>query len=167
MEKILVSACLLGERVRYDGAESKIDNQIFDEWHREGRLIPVCPEMAGGLPSPRPAAEIFCGDGAAVLAGMNQVVDIRGRDVTNYFLQGAAIAVQLVRQHHIKLAILKDGSPSCGSNTIYDGSFTGTKIPGQGITTLMLEQQGVRVFAETEINSAAQWLERLERARAQ
>ncbi len=106
---------------------------------------------------PRPAAEIITGDTVAVLAGVNQVMAVHGDDVTGQFLRGAEIALQTVQTHGIRMAILKDGSPSCGSTRIHDGTFT-----GRSITALLLEQHGVRVFAETEIEQAAQWLAKLE-----
>jgi uncharacterized protein YbbK (DUF523 family) len=162
MKKILVSACLLGERVRYDGREPTDIHPLLRDWRREGRLIALCPEVAGGLPVPRAPAEILVGDTAAVLAGTNQVVDVHGGDVTAEFMRGAGIALQMARSHGIRLAILKDGSPSCGSGAIRDGTFSGRRISGRGVTTLLLEQGGIRVFADTAVDAAAQWLARLE-----
>lgn len=161
MEKILVSACLLGERVRYDGRDAAMAHRLLRTWQSERRLIALCPEVAGGLPVPRAAAEIVNGGS---VAGMKRVLDEYGQDVTAAFFRGAEIALQTVRAQRIHVAILKDGSPSCGSSRLYDGTFSGVRIAGSGITAMLLERHGVRVFAETQIEDAARWLERLESA---
>lgn len=170
MEKILVSACLLGERVRYNGVS------IFDDaslpplmrtWAAEGRLVPVCPEVAGGLSVPRPPAEIQGpGGGPAVLARTAPVHTRSGQDVTDAFLAGAQVALDTARRHGIRLAILKESSPSCGSARIHDGTFSGTKIPGMGVTTTVLRAAGIEVFPETDIEAAATRLAELENDRA-
>lgn len=164
MEKVLISACLLGERVRHDGRDATEAHHLLRSWRSEGRLIALCPEVAGGLPVPRPAAEIFNGDSAVVLAGMNRVLDEHGHDVTAAFVRGAEAALQIVQAQRIRVAILKDGSPSCGSSRVYDGTFAGVRITGSGITAALLERHGVRVFTETRVEEAARWLERLETA---
>ncbi len=162
MHKVLVSACLLGEHVRYDGGASTVCSEVFDRWEMEGRLVPVCPEMAGGLPTPRPPAEIMrTGDGA----GMQETGEVRtrhGDDVTDSFLAGAQQALALARRHGIRIAVLKDGSPSCGSERIHDGSFSGRRIPGTGITTRLLRQHGIHVFSERQIDAAERCLAELE-----
>lgn len=162
MNKILVSACLLGERVRYDGRDPVDVPGILRDWQAQGRVIALCPEVAGGLPVPRAPAEIVAGDARLVLAGRNRVVNVHGADVTAPFLQGAALALQTARAHGIRMAILKDGSPSCGSTRIHDGTFSRRHVDGSGVTALVLEQNGVRVFSETAIAAAAQWLVRLD-----
>lgn len=162
MEKILISACLLGERVRYDGRDAANTHPRLHVWQREGRLIALCPEVAGGLPVPRAPAEIMAGDAGAVLTGIHRIMNIHGHDVTDAFLRGARVALQTARAHRIRVAILKDGSPSCGSARIYDGTFSGRRIAGQGLTARLLEQNGVRVFSETQIEEVVQWLNRIE-----
>ncbi|HXV92902.1 MAG TPA: DUF523 domain-containing protein, partial [Pseudonocardia sp.] len=133
--RILVSACLLGDRVRYDGSDATCANPILERWGREGRIVPFCPEVAGGFSVPRPPAEIGPGDGRDVIAGRSVVVDHQGTDVTSRFLEGARRALAEARQNGVRLAILKDGSPSCGSSYVYDGTFRGMRTAGQGVTT--------------------------------
>ncbi len=164
MQKVLVSACLLGERVRYDGEAASVSSEILSRWDMEGRLVPICPEMAGGLPTPRPAAEIMQADTEGVMQETSRVRTRHGDDVTGFFLTGARRALALARTHGIRVAVLKDGSPSCGSRRIGDGSFSGRKVPGQGVTTCMLRRHGIRVFSEAQIDKAAACLARLEQA---
>jgi uncharacterized protein YbbK (DUF523 family) len=154
MEKILVSRCLLGHRVRYDGGASGPFDQL-QQWHDEGRIVPLCPEVAGGLPTPRAAAEIPGGQGAQVLDGDAAVITTDGEDVTVQFLSGAHQALDLVREHGIRIAVLKANSPSCGNLLTYDGTFSGVKVPGEGVTAALLKRQGVRVFNELELAEAA------------
>ncbi len=163
-EKILISACLLGENVRYDGGNSAVSNDILARWEAEERLVPVCPEMAGGLPTPRPAAEIMNADTDGAVRGINEVRTRQGDDVSIFFLDGARRALALAVEYDIQLAILKDGSPSCGSSQINDGNFSGRKTAGQGITACLLRRNGVRVFSEKQIAKAARFLAQLEQA---
>jgi uncharacterized protein YbbK (DUF523 family) len=162
VEKILISACLLGAPVRYHGGSSKVDHARLRQWADEGRLVPVCPEVEGGLPTPRPPAEIRRSGGPAGQRVL--VLTEQGRDVTGAYLAGARHALDLARQHGIRAAILKDRSPSCGSRAIYDGSFSGVRVPGEGVTAAALREAGLRVFSETEIDDAAEWLASVERA---
>ncbi len=165
LEPILVSACLIGEPVRYNGAHKQVAHDVFQRWQAEGRFIAVCPEVAGGLPVPRPPAEMVGGAGGArVLQRLAKVVDPQGNDVSEYFLRGAEAAVTLARLHGIRMAILKEGSPSCGSGTIYDGSFSGVRVSDRGVTAEALEQIGVKVFSELQILEADAWLRKLEQA---
>lgn len=161
MEKVLVSACLLGKRVRYDGDAKTLSSTILSQWQAEGRVVPVCPEVDAGLPTPRPPAEIIAGDGDGVLAGSAQVVDRSGVDLTKVFLQGASLALQLCREHDIKVAVLTEHSPSCGSAQIYDGSFSGEKRAGAGVSAALLRQHGVRVYGQHEIVEARRAVEAL------
>ena len=159
LPKVLVSACLLGQPVRYDGRASGHPD-VLQAWQREGRVVPLCPEVAGGLPTPRPPAEIPGGQGGAVLDGDAQVVTIVGEDVSAAFLAGARLALELVRRHGIRVAVLKSGSPSCGNRLVYDGTFSGSKINGEGVTSALLRREGVRVFSELELEEAARALGR-------
>lgn len=161
MEKVLVSACLLGRRVRYDGGAKSLASEILAQWQAEGRVISVCPEVDAGLPTPRAPAEIIAGDGGGVLAGSAQVVDRDGADLTEVFRQGASLALQLCREHDIQVAVLTEHSPSCGSTQIYDGSFSGEKRAGAGVTAALLRQHGVRVYGQHEIAEAKRVLEAL------
>lgn len=151
-QKILVSSCLLGMKVRYDGKDNKQEASIWDEWHKQGRLVAICPEMAGGLPTPRPPAE----------QNGNRVITNTGEDVAQAYQKGAELALALCQKHDIKIAVLKARSPSCGNKEIYDGSFSNKKILGQGVTAALLTQHGVRVFNESEVLEANDLIIQLE-----
>ncbi|MDP9528050.1 DUF523 domain-containing protein [Pseudomonas protegens] len=154
MHKILVSRCLLGHRVRYDGGASGPFDQLA-AWLQEGRVVALCPEVAGGLPTPRAAAEIPGGQGVDVLAGRVPVMTTEGEDVSAQFLSGARQALELVEQHGIGVAVLKANSPSCGNLLTYDGTFSGVKVQGEGVTAALLRQHGVQVFSELQLAEAA------------
>lgn len=151
MRKILVSSCLLGEYVRYNGIQIPYTSTVLEKWRQEGRLISFCAEVAAGLPVPRPAAEIVGGDGVTVIDGNAKVINIKGKDVTKYFIAGAHKALRTARMHGITIAVLKENSPSCGSSYIYDGNFSGRRKRGQGVTTALLKRNGICVFSEEEI----------------
>ncbi|MEW9900560.1 DUF523 domain-containing protein [Chitinivorax sp. PXF-14] len=161
--KILVSACLLGANVRYNAIPCGAVAPILAQWLGEGRVVPVCPEVAGGLPTPRPAAEISGGDGRRVWLGQARVMTTAGDDVSRAFQAGAQAALALVRSHGIRIAVLKARSPSCGNAQIYDGSFSATRIDGMGVTAALLAEHGVAVFNEDELEQADALLRRLER----
>lgn len=143
MQKILVSACLLGCPVRYDGQSKPVQNEHLQRLQARGWLVPFCPEQAGGLPTPRPAAEIQ-EDG--------RVMTQCGHDVTTAFLHGAELALETCRKERIQHAILKQSSPSCGSKNIYDGQFRQHKIAGEGMTCKILRQHGVTVYSEDNLD---------------
>jgi len=159
MVKVLVSACLIGERVRYNGAKVPYDSAILKSWKHDGMIVPFCPEVAGNLPVPRPPAEIIKGTGTDVLEKKTGVFDINGQDVTESFIKGAGKALAVARKMQITLTVLKDGSPSCGKTYIYDGSFSKVRRPGKGVTTALLKKNGISVFSENEIQEAAAYLE--------
>jgi len=143
----IVSACLLGAKCRYDG-ESKPNQKIIELLEKEV-LIPVCPEQLGGLPTPRLASEITKGDGFYdVLERKAAVINSEGEDVTSYFIQGALEVLKLAKLFDIKEAILKQRSPSCGSGQTYDGTFSGTIIKVDGVTTALLKSNGIKVISE-------------------
>ena len=154
MTRLLVSACLLGEAVRYDGKAKTLGASILDELRAAGRVVPFCPECAGGLGVPRPAAEIRGGDGDAVLDGRARVVTAAGADVTAAFVAGAEAALATCREHAIRVAVLTESSPSCGSRRVYDGSFERRAIDGAGVTTALLRRHGVAVYSQFEIAAA-------------
>lgn len=137
-EKILVSACLLGVSVRYDG-KSKANEELIDKL-KDYDFIPICPEVWGGLPTPRVPSEII----------NDKVINKDGIDVTDNYMRGAIEALNLARKFNIKKAILKSKSPSCGKNKIYDGSFTGSLIDGNGITAKLLMDNDIEVLTEDE-----------------
>ncbi len=160
MQKILISRCLLGQKVRYDGGASGPFDQLA-AWQAEGRVVAICPEVAGGLPTPRPAAEIPGGQGVDVWEGRAQVLTAEGEDFSAAFLDGARQALALVQRHNIRIAVLKANSPSCGNLLTYDGTFSGVKVSGEGVTAALLREQGVQVFSELELPEAAEALARL------
>ena len=136
MEKILISACLVGDKVRYDGKSQY--HPLVKELLQKYELVPFCPEVEGGLTTPRVPSEISKG----------KVLNKEGRDVTRQFQTGAELALNICKYLQIKIAILKDGSPSCGSSEIHDGRFTGRMIKGKGITTTLLEKNGIKIFSK-------------------
>jgi len=162
MEKILISACLLGDKVRYDGKGKLLNHPLLQKWQEEGRLVPVCPEVCGGLSVPRPAAEIVCSDGSgggeAVLSGEAKVITRSGQDVTAHFLSGAQHALELCKTHDIKVAILTDRSPSCASFAIHDGSFSSAMVKGVGVTTALLRAHKIKVFGPNRLDIVDDYL---------
>ena len=137
--KILVSACLLGEKCKYNGGSNY--NQRVCDFVKGCEVIPVCPEVLGGLPTPRTPSEIAGG----------VVRNREGVSVDLEFRAGAEKALEIAKRHHAELAILQSRSPSCGVKEIYDGTFSGTKIPGQGVFAKMLMDEGVRVLDAGEL----------------
>jgi uncharacterized protein YbbK (DUF523 family) len=160
--KVLVSSCLLGEAVRYHGGDALLESDILERWRAEGRLVPMCPETSAGLPVPRPPAEIVGGDGTQVLKGDAYVGDRTGKDLTQTFLNGAHDTLATALAQGARLAILKDGSPSCGTSYVYDGTFRGQRNPGLGVAAAVLAEAGIRVFNERQLEEAAQYLASLE-----
>ncbi|AJC19415.1 DUF523 domain-containing protein [Pandoraea pulmonicola] len=157
MPRILVSSCLLGQPVRYDGghAARATDAAILERWRLANLIVPICPEVAGGLPTPRPPAEISgASSGDAVWQSLARVMDDTGADVSAAFLEGARRALALAQRHGIRIAVLKEGSPSCGSASIYDGSFSTRKIAGEGVTAAWLRRHGIEVFSEHTLAQA-------------
>ncbi len=159
---ILVSRCLLGDKCRYNG-QGKPNQAVIDFLRdmQEGvDYLLICPECAGRLPIPRPPGEILNGDAAAVWQGTGRVQNQKGDDYTPGFLKGAGDACQKAAASGAVAALLKEKSPSCGVHLVHDGSFDGTVIPGQGITTLALHQLGLAVFSEDELPELAKFLAR-------
>jgi uncharacterized protein YbbK (DUF523 family) len=158
--KILISACLLGRPVRYDGKGKPLHDPLIERLKAESRLVGYCPEQAGGLPTPRPPAEIEGGmNGEDVLAGRARVLEVTGGDVTAEFVEGGRKAVAFAHEQGCEVALLIDGSPSCGSGFIYDGSFSGTRHPGFGVTAALMRQAGIEVFSDREIDRLAARIE--------
>jgi len=147
-KKILISSCLLGKKVRYDGLIKDYDILLLENY----QLVDCCPEVDGGLPIPRPPSEIQVN---------GKVFDNNGIDVTDKFNCGANMALKLVVNENIKIAILKSKSPSCSNKMVYDGTFSGVLIRGIGVTTKVLEQNGIKVFDENEIEKALAYLSAL------
>ena len=143
--RVLVSACLLGQPVRYDGQSKGIVSDWLSELGAEGRTQSFCPEVAGGLPTPRPPSE----------RQGERVVTASGLDVTDEFDRGADLALALCLAQGIRFALLKEGSPSCGSSRIYNGRFEGVSVAGEGKTTALLRRNGIAVFSEEQLPELA------------
>ncbi|MFV0527399.1 MAG: DUF523 domain-containing protein [Lachnospiraceae bacterium] len=149
MKKILVSECLYGGRiVRYDAGDVTETDSHFLQWKQEGRLVAICPEVFGALPIPRPDSQRV---GDKVLTGA-------GTDVTAEYTTGALEALRLAQEHKVVCAIMKQDSPSCGSKFIYDGTFTDTKKPGEGLAVEYLRKAGIKVFAEEDLDEVELYL---------
>ena len=145
---ILVSACLLGEACTYSGGDNF--SSSLCAFLEDKKYITCCPEQLGGLPTPRPPAEIQDGDGTKVLSQTAHVQNCCGQDVTEAFLSGAYATLDICRQKDVDTAILKEGSPSCGVKRIYDGSFSRRNITGQGVTSALLGANGIYVYSSED-----------------
>jgi uncharacterized protein YbbK (DUF523 family) len=141
---LLVSACLLGVACNHEGRGSY--RAVIAELERDYRIVPVCPEVLGGLTTPRPAAEI---------SAAGEVVNIEGADVTGAYRRGAEAAVAVARAVGATRAVLKARSPSCGSSAVYDGTFSRTLVPGEGVTAAALRAAGIEVCSEEDTGSVA------------
>ncbi|EFI66613.1 DUF523 domain-containing protein [Lysinibacillus capsici] len=143
---ILISACLAGLNVRYNGTNS-LDEKI-QKLVLENKAVTVCPELMGGFSTPREPAEIVGGNGQDVLDGNATVVESSGQDVTDLYLKGAYATLQKALEVGATHVILKEYSPSCGSAKIYNGRFNGTKLAGEGVTTALLRRNNIIVLSE-------------------
>ncbi|UNK19074.1 DUF523 domain-containing protein [Paenibacillus sp. N3/727] len=146
---ILVSSCLAGMEVRYNGTHSL--NQTIRELIEQNKAVSVCPELLGGFFTPREPAEIIGGDGDDVLDGKAKVVEKSGRDVTDMYIKGAYAALEKAQDIHATTVVLKEYSPSCGSAMIYNGRFENEKMTGNGVTTALLTRHGIRVISEEQL----------------
>lgn len=147
--KVLISSCLLGKNVKYSGGNNLSKNLLELLKNYNVDLIEICPEILGGLPVPREPAEIVAGE----------IINRKGISVSKKFKKGAEAALKIAILNNVDFAILKERSPSCGKNFIYDGSFSGNLINGQGISTRKLLENGIEVFSEEEINKIEKKLE--------
>jgi uncharacterized protein YbbK (DUF523 family) len=148
---IMVSACLAGKPVRYNGTAAS--DTIIKQLIAERKAISVCPELLGGFLTPREPAEIIGGSGYDVLDGSAKVVEYSGADVTDMYIEGAARALAIAKENKVNLVVLKENSPSCGSTFIYDGSFQGKRQAAVGVTTAMFRRAGIRVISEAELGA--------------
>lgn len=142
MESLLISACLIGSDCKYSGGNNALDAETLHALRARYKLVPVCPEFAGGLPTPRDPSERLNG----------RVVSCSGRDVTREYERGAEVALTLARRNGCLKALMKERSPSCGSGEIYDGSFTGTVVEGFGTAAEELIAAGVEVIGESRVS---------------
>ncbi len=137
--KLLISACLCGKNTKYNGGNNLIEH--LKELEEQFELVLICPEVMGGLATPRVPSEIVG----------EKVLSKEGRDVTEAFQRGAIESLKIAKTHNITLALLKEASPSCGVHKIYDGTFCGHKVDGTGMTTRILMDNNIKVFCENEI----------------
>jgi len=145
----ICSACLLGINCNYKG-KSKPSGRLIEEFNH-GEVFPVCPEVLGGQSIPRPNAEISGGSGVDVLEGKARVIEPDGKDVTDEFVKGAEEVLRIAKAIGSKEAIMKQRSPSCGCGQIYDGTFSGNVISGDGVTTALLKKNGIRVISDEDL----------------
>ena len=142
MEALLISACLLGVNCKYSGGSNALPEAVLEALRGKYRLLPVCPEGAGGLPVPRTPSE----------RREERVMTRAGEDVTAQYRAGASCALTIAEKWGCRKALLKERSPSCGSGEIYDGSFSGALVPGWGTAAEALRDAGIKVFGESEIS---------------
>lgn len=143
---IMISACLAGEKCRYDGKANKVEE--LAKLAKEKKAILICPEVMGGLKTPRDPAEIKNGDGTSVLKGEAKIYTKKGQDVTKKFAEGAFKVLQIAEAYQPEYIILKENSPSCGSCNIYDGTFSKKLIEGMGVTAAILKREGFKIYSE-------------------
>ena len=141
MQNVLISACLLGVDCKYNGSNNKLDDKIIHSLKEKYNLIPVCPEIMGGMPTPRNPVEISDG----------KVFYYDGEEFTKEFEKGSEEVVKLAKLYDATIAILKENSPSCGSNYIYDGTFNHQKIKGMGIAAHKLSKENIKLFSEENV----------------
>lgn len=146
---LLVSACLVGVNCKYNGGNN--DNNKVKDFLKDKQYMIICPEQLGGLTTPRKPSEINNIGGKEVLKGNSKVISCENKDVTENFINGAKESLKIAEMFNCKQAILKEGSPSCGCNFIYDGSFSGNKIPGMGVTAALFNENNIEVFSEKEL----------------
>lgn len=148
---ILVSACLIGKNCRYNG-DNTLNKDIIA--YLDGKpYLAICPETMGGLSVPREPVELVGGGGEAFWQGKALAKNKGGTDVSQQFAAGAKAVMDICQNNAIELAILKDGSPTCGNHLIYDGSFSSKKVPGNGVMAAILKSNGIKVISENDINN--------------
>lgn len=145
----LFSACLVGIKCAYDGKD-RFNGKAKDLFDK-GLVIPVCPEQLGGLPTPRDKREVKGGKGRQVLEGKGKVVDMSGRDMTEHALKGAEETLKIAKQLGIREFVGKARSPSCGSGKIYDGTFSGALVKGDGVTAALLKKNGIKTINDDDL----------------
>ena len=146
---ILVSACLLGIDCKYNGSNN--ENTKVKEYLKDKEFVIACPEQLGGLSTPRNPSEIVKCDKDGIINENYKIINNKNVDVTENFIKGAKETLKIAQIYNCKEAILKEGSPSCGSTFIYDGSFTGNKILGEGVTTKLLRDNNIKVISEKDL----------------
>ena len=162
INKILVSACLMGLKVRYNGKEKAQMTHQLARWQQEQRLVIHCPELAAGLSVPRPPAEIVSAEGKDVMRGQARIIENTGTDVTGRYQLAAWLALRAAQEAGCTAALLTDGSPTCGTQFIYNGSFSNQRKSGMGVATSLLSEHGIAVFSETQFAELVNWIEERE-----
>ena len=168
---LLVSACLMGERVRYDGndnaakvGEIPLLHQYLQQWHQEQRLVIACPEQLGGMPTPRTPAEIVTSAGEMsgddVLTNRTIVVTRAEENVSEFFQAGAYRTLSLAKRYHVSAALLAEKSPSCGVDRIYNGDHNRTIVLGDGVTTALLKQHDIKCFHPRQVDTLVRFMEK-------
>ena len=142
-EKLLISACLLGEPCRYDGRSKPLPPEPLERLREKFDLVPACPESLGGLPVPREPGE----------QRGERVYSRTGEDVTAQYRLGAARTLEIAREHGCRAALLKERSPSCGCGEVHDGTFGGGLVPGDGVTAALLKENAVKIYGESRLNA--------------
>jgi len=150
-----------GRPIRFNATGVDFESEIWDRWRSEGRLVSFCPELAAGFSVPRPPAEVVGGDATDVFNGDARVLEDNGSDVTDLFVRGAELAVARALAQGCAAAVLTDGSPTCGTTYVYDGSFDGGTKPGMGVAAQLLRDNGVAVFSEDQLELADEYLRSL------
>jgi uncharacterized protein YbbK (DUF523 family) len=140
--KILISGCLFGENCRYDGKNSFLETSLFEQLNQRYTLIPFCPEVEGGLPTPRIPSEI------QTQTSTLKLLNAQGEETTHYFVKGAQKALELIQKEEIRIAILKSKSPSCSIEKVYDGSFSKQLVEGRGVTGQLLFEHDIELYDE-------------------
>lgn len=156
--KVLVSGCINGAPIRFNQTNVRVESAIWDRWLVEGRAVAFCAELAAGFPVPRRPAEVVGGSADDVFGNRARVLEDDGNDVTDQFVLGAELALERALEEGCVVAVLTDGSPSCGSSYVYDGSFGGGTHPGRGVVAQLLVDHGIPVFSESELAEADQIL---------
>lgn len=146
---LIVSACLVGVNCKYDGCNN--DNEKVKEFLRDKQYVLICPEQLGGLTTPRKPSEINKLGGEDVLSENSKVISCENEDVTEHFIKGAKESLKIAKMFNCKKALLKEGSPSCGCNLIYDGTFKGKKVSGMGVTAALFNKNNIEIFSEKEL----------------
>ncbi|MFB4491944.1 DUF523 domain-containing protein [Enterobacter hormaechei subsp. oharae] len=162
INKILVSACLMGLKVRYNGKEKAQMTHQLARWQQEQRLVIHRPELAAGLPVPRPPAEIMLAEGRDVMRGQARIIENTGTDVTGHYQLAAWLALRAAQEAGCTAALLTDGSPTCGTQFIYNGSFSNQRKSGMGVAASLLSEHGIAVFSETQFAELVNWIEERE-----
>lgn len=158
LARVFVSGCLNGPPIRFNTTNVEVESQIWSRWAAEDRLVSLCPELAAGFGVPRPPAEIVDGDATAVLVGTARVREDTGVDVTDMFVRGAKLAVERAVAGGCVAAVLTDGSPTCGTTYIYDGTFEGGTTAGRGVAAQLLHERGIAVFSHEQLEDADRFI---------